>query len=164
LSIGSLDQFMGVGVGLGTGVALRAGAGLCVAAGVCAGTGFSARTARAPSVTAIIASAQIAARSPPTSRAERDVCFIGEIPFNLIVVKKLQVATFVDTVKSVGRASVKNGYTIYRRKRENIYLIMGGGVKSFLDFRLEGDRWIIGSVDETALRSLHHTVLGFIAI
>src|SRR5215813_2340975 len=72
LSIGSLDQFMGVGVGLGTGVALRTGAGLCVVTGVCAGTGFSARTARAPSVTAINASAQIAARSPPTSRAERD--------------------------------------------------------------------------------------------
>ena len=79
---------MGVGVGLGVGVAvaLRAGAGVCAADGVCAGTGFSARTAKAPRVTVIIASAQIAARSPPTSRAERDVCFIGEIPFNRIVV------------------------------------------------------------------------------
>src|SRR5436190_10366290 len=85
-SIGSLDQFIGVGVGLGAGVeALRAGEGFWPAAGVCDGVGLSARTARAPSVTAINASAQIAARSPATSRAERDVCFIGEFPFNRIV-------------------------------------------------------------------------------
>src|ERR1044072_85638 len=85
LSMGSLDQLIGVGVGLGTGVEVAAAAaeGDCAAAGVCVGTGFSALTANVPSVTTIIASAQIAVNSPVTSRAERHVCFIGEIPFKL---------------------------------------------------------------------------------
>jgi hypothetical protein len=43
-------------------------------------------------VITIKASAQIDAISPPMSRAERHVCFIGEFPFNRIVFKKLQVA------------------------------------------------------------------------
>src|SRR6185295_5687006 len=83
LSIGSLDQLIGVGVGLGVGVdeAAAVADGDWAAAGVCVGTGFSALTANVPSVTAIIARAQIAVRSPATSRAERHVCFIGEIPF-----------------------------------------------------------------------------------
>src|ERR1041385_4888562 len=83
-NIGSLDQLIGVGVGLGAGCAgpVRAGDGVCVADGVCDGSGFSALTAIAPSVTTIRASAQTAAKRPPSSRAERHVCFIGEIPFN----------------------------------------------------------------------------------
>src|SRR6185436_19705941 len=82
-SIGSLDQLTGVGVGLGVGGdgAVRAGDGVCVAEGVCDGSGFSALTAIAPSVTTMRASAQTAASRPPSSRAERHVCFIGEIPF-----------------------------------------------------------------------------------
>src|SRR5262245_13103182 len=85
LSMGSLDQLIGVGVGLGVGVAVAAAvaAGDCAAAGVCVGTGFPALTAIVPRVTTMIASAQSAVSSPATSRAERDVCFIGEIPFNL---------------------------------------------------------------------------------
>src|ERR1041385_9341886 len=83
LSIGSVDQLIGVGVVLGLGVAEATGVavGDWAAAGVCAGNGPSALTANVPSVTAIIASAQIAVKSPATSRAERHVCFIGEFPF-----------------------------------------------------------------------------------
>jgi len=79
-NIGSPDQLIGVGVGLGTGP-VRAGDGVWTAAGVC--DGFSARTAIAPSVTTKRASAQTAASRPPTSRAERHVSLIGEIPFKL---------------------------------------------------------------------------------
>src|SRR5204863_2476415 len=83
-NIGSFDQLIGVGVGLGAGWDgwVRAGDCCCVAEGVCDGSGFSALTAIAPSVTTIRASAQTAASRPPSSRAERHVCFIGEIPFN----------------------------------------------------------------------------------
>src|SRR3954465_2231868 len=80
-NIGSFDQLIGVGVGLGGGPVL-AGDGVCVVDGVCDGPGFSARTAIVPRVTTITASAQTAASRPPSSRAERHVCFIGEIPFN----------------------------------------------------------------------------------
>src|SRR5947207_15853649 len=78
LSMGSLDQLIGVGVGLGVGVDVAATVadGDCAAAGVCVGTGFSALTAIVASVTAIITRAKIAVRSPATSRAERHVCFI----------------------------------------------------------------------------------------
>src|SRR4051812_36228710 len=83
-SMGSPDQLTGVGVGLGLGWGepVRAGDGCCVVEGVCDGSGFSARTAIVPSVTTITASAQNAAIRPPSSRAERHVCFIGDIPFN----------------------------------------------------------------------------------
>src|SRR5204863_7251785 len=85
-NIGSLDQLIGVGVGLGGFCPgpppVRAGEGVCVAEGVCDGSGFSARTAIAPSVTTITASAQTAASRPLSSRAERHVCFIGDFPFN----------------------------------------------------------------------------------
>src|SRR5438067_1373457 len=78
LTIGSLDQLIGVGVGLGVGVdgAGAVAEGDCAAAGVCVGIGFSALTAIVANVTAIIARAQIAVRSAATSRAERYVCFI----------------------------------------------------------------------------------------
>src|SRR5262245_51108451 len=125
LSIGSLDQLIGVGVGLGAGGALRAGDGPCVADGVCEGTGFSARTANAPRVTAISASAQIAARSPPTSRAERDVCFIGEIPFKSNCgLRNCAGSDFRRHLKNRMTHKSKNRLQLLRiRKLENIYLI-----------------------------------------
>ena len=85
LTIGSLDQLIGVGVGLGVGVdgAGAVAEGDCAAAGVCVGIGFSALTAIVANVTAIITRAQIAVRSAATSRAERYICFIGENPFKL---------------------------------------------------------------------------------
>src|ERR1041384_3945952 len=85
LSIGSFDQLIGVGVGLGVGVPDADGvaAGVWAAEGVCAGSGPSALTAIVVNVTTIIARAQIAESRPATSRAERHVCFIGEIPFKL---------------------------------------------------------------------------------
>src|SRR5581483_504456 len=87
LSIGSLDQLIGVGVGLGVGVcvadAVEAGDWPCTGANGRDVAGFSAWTARAPNVITIKASAQIDTTSPPMSRAERHVCFIGEIPFKI---------------------------------------------------------------------------------
>ena len=77
-NIGSLDQLMGVGVGLGTGVGevLRAGDGVCAAAAGDEGFVPSACVTNVPSAIAPNISTQIAASSPPKSRAERHVSFI----------------------------------------------------------------------------------------
>src|SRR5207253_2906045 len=87
-NIGSLDQLIGVGVGLGGGVALRVGDGVCAGAGVWEEIGFSACAANAPSVIATAITAQIAAISPPKSRVELHVSFIGETSFRLIYDKE----------------------------------------------------------------------------
>src|SRR5206468_1014431 len=92
-NIGSLDQLIGVGVGLAGGVALRVGDGVCAAEGVWEGIGFSACAANAPSPIAKIATAQIAHTSPQRSRAEElHFSFIWETSFRLIVITKLLVA------------------------------------------------------------------------
>jgi hypothetical protein len=82
-NIGSVDQLIGVGVGLGVGVAVAAcvGAGVCDADGVCDETGLSARAPSAPKVTVTNTNAAIANTSAVKSRVERHVSFIGEIPF-----------------------------------------------------------------------------------
>jgi len=91
LSIGSVDQLIGVGVGLGVGVAVpvRAGEGLCEGNGVWEATGPSARAANTPKVIASSPSAPIAASSPPKSRAEQRISLIWGILSNYLLVKKL---------------------------------------------------------------------------
>src|SRR5437588_3251088 len=86
-SVGSVDQLIGVGVGLGVGVGETAtvAEGVWPAAGVCAGLGFSARTASAPRVATINTSAAIALSSPLSSRAERHVCLMGKFLSSKIV-------------------------------------------------------------------------------
>ena len=85
-NIGSLDQLIGVGVGLGLGVgmALGVGDGFCKVAA----DGFSACAAKAPSAMVTEISRPKAAARPPSSRTERRVSFIGETSFQLIVIKK----------------------------------------------------------------------------
>src|ERR1700738_4560544 len=76
-NIGSLDQLIGVGVGLGNGVGgvLRI-EGVCAAVAVDEAFGSWACVAKVPSAIATNISKQIAASSPPRSRAERHVSFI----------------------------------------------------------------------------------------
>src|SRR5258706_10476413 len=72
LSIGSVDQLIGVGVGLGTGVAVavRGGAGLLAAVGDSEAAGVCACAPNGPHAIAPNNSAHIATMSPPKSRAE----------------------------------------------------------------------------------------------
>src|ERR1044072_1141138 len=84
-SIGSVDQLIGVGVGVAEGVATadEVGAGVCDVDGVCCEFGFSARAAKAPSVIIMRAKAASANTNRATLPLERHASFIRRDPFTV---------------------------------------------------------------------------------
>src|SRR5207244_8527056 len=82
-NIGSVDQLIGVGVGVAVGVmtATLLATGLGDADGVCVGTGLSARVASAPRVTITRKKAARVITSAARSRVERHMSFIRRVPF-----------------------------------------------------------------------------------